>query len=93
MGGDAGGLLKFPAVISNVDASPFYYKCYRFFPIVGAIGSRRNWQKMREHEEGRRSPRALARRRAAQGDRAGLSSPRPPSPCARLGRGLDRGDD
>lgn len=34
---------------------------------------------MREHEEGRRSPRALARRRAAQGDRAGLSSPRPPS--------------
>lgn len=79
MGGDAGGLLKFPAVISNVDASPFYYKCYRFF---SDRGSNRITEELAENARARRrarSPRALARRRAAQGDRAGLSSPRPPS--------------
>lgn len=34
---------------------------------------------MREHEEGRRSPRALARRRAAQGDLPGCPPPAPPA--------------
>lgn len=79
MGGDAGGLLKFPAVISNVDASPFYYKCYRFFPIVGAIGSRRNWQKMREHEEGREAPEPLPGGGRRRGTVPGCPPPAPPA--------------
>lgn len=79
MGGDAGGLLKFPAVISNVDASPFYYKCYRFF---SDRGSNRITEELAENARARRrapKPPSPCPEAGGAGGPAGLSSPRPPS--------------